>query len=156
MTCRHGAYDSQCSSYRSQVESLKTDYARVLGGGAPDSKNFEIDDFLEVGKHLVLRVKYPNCASCAYEGCKIMVILNASARDALKWREIDPHFRATGSTVARAAPSPAARFPASDEGWHDAVCYAQYKLTSAEERGKAAMVLRDVDLDVATSERAYA
>lgn len=98
----------------------------------PDKARFEIEDAQPVGAHIVLKVKYPNCASCAYEGNKVMVFLNTTALQVMKWREIDPHFRAEDGRAAavnigRAAPSPAARFPASKEGWQDAIEYATRK-----------------------------
>ena len=76
-----------------------------------------------MGAHLVMKVKYPNCALCAYEGQKVMVFLNVTEAQVLKWRRIDPHFRAT-KALPQEAPSPAARFPASQEGWRDALDYA--------------------------------
>ncbi len=125
MICRHGPGDPNCSStnptryYESEPKT-------------PDKKNYEIVDFRRVGEHIVLKVLYPNCKSCAYEGRKVMVFLNVAEADILLWKEIDPHFRAPQSLRApswdrKAAPSPAARFPASDEGWKDAIAYAQSK-----------------------------
>ena len=44
---------------------------------------------------------------------------------ALQWKHIDPHFRDPGISVAYdEAPSPVARFPATNEGWEDAFSYA--------------------------------
>jgi hypothetical protein len=78
---------------------------------------------------MVMKVKYPNCSICAYEGNKVMVFLNTKALDVLKWKKIDPHFRDLKlKNTTREAPSPAARFPASDEGWQDAVSYATSKM----------------------------
>jgi hypothetical protein len=105
----------------------------------PDKQKYEIEEVQQVGPHLVMKVKYPNCSSCAYEGNKVMVFLNCSPLDAMRWREIDPHFRApvkspgapTSHSITEAkkkAPSPAARFPASAEGWTDAITYANGKL----------------------------
>jgi len=82
-----------------------------------------------------MKVKYPSCKKCDYEGNKVMVFLNVSEKDILKWKEIDPHFRApvedqyvkSINREPRKAPSPAARFPASDEGWKDAIEYAKRK-----------------------------
>lgn len=106
----------------------------------PDASNYEIQEVSEVGTHLVLKVKYPNCASCAYEGNKVMVFLNVKAIDAMKWKKIDPHFRAppkVGSSypniTSREAPSPAARFPGSADGWADAIAYAMGKQRIKEE-----------------------
>ncbi len=58
----------------------------------------------------------------------MIVFLNVTEAAVLMWREIDPHFRDPKKHVGkRAAPPPAARFPASPEGWADAVAYAQSK-----------------------------
>jgi hypothetical protein len=94
----------------------------------PDKTAYEIEQLERVGEHLVLRVRYPNCTRCAYEGNKVMVFLDVPETQALKWREIDPHFRDPATpTIRTEAPSPAARFPASVEGWDDAVAYAHTK-----------------------------
>lgn len=95
----------------------------------PDSKNYSIEEAARVGPHLVLKVKYPNCRRCTYEGNKILVLLNVSELQVLKWKEIDPHFRDPKIFVgASQAPSPAARFPASKDGWADAMAYAKGKV----------------------------
>lgn len=124
MTCRHAAGDPNCSSSPNYVspyqEPPKT----------PDASNYEVEDVLQVGGHIVLKVKYPNCSRCAYEGNKVMVFLNTKPIDVLKWKKIDPHFRDPKSiTSKKEAPSPAARFPASEEGWQDAVTFATGKAT---------------------------
>ena len=117
MTCRHSANDPACSA------NQRT-YTETLDPPTPDSKRYEVVDVKRVGPHLVLKVKYPNCFACAYEGNKVMVFINVTEGDVLKWRSIDPHFRADQSTDPTRAPSPAARFPASDAGWADALAYA--------------------------------
>lgn len=118
MTCRHGANDPSCSSYRPPPPLPPT----------PNPKEFEVEDAKEVGLHLVLKVKYPSCKDCSFEGSKILVFLLTSTLNALRWREIDPHFRdPKASTLLTQAPSPSARFPASHEGWLDAIAYAQSK-----------------------------
>lgn len=120
MTCRHSPGDPNCTSAK-----YNSDYSPPK----PDKANYKIEDVHRVGPHLVLKVRYPNCSMCAYEGHKIMVFLNVTELAALKWQEIDPHFRdPKKSTTARQAPSPAARFPASPEGWADAVAYATGKV----------------------------
>lgn len=101
---------------------------REMASKTPNPTGYEIADVTRVRDHLVMKVLYPNCIKCAYEGNKIMVFLNVSEADALRWRRIDPHFRAPTQQLQRSeAPSPAARFPASDEGWLDAVEYARSK-----------------------------
>jgi len=130
MTCKHQDDDPTCSSYQAKIERAQRFLAKVCP--TPDSENFEIDDALEVSGHLVLRVMYPNCKNCAYEGNKVMVFLNCGTKEALRWREIDPHFRDPSIVLsAKQAPPPAARFPASPAGWADAIAYAAQFPTAA-------------------------
>lgn len=117
MTCRHGPNDPDCSSYRPAPAT-------------PNSSSYVVEEIEEVGAHLVMKVRYPNCASCSYEGNKVMVFLDVCALDAVRWKAIDPHFRDRRDGRAPkspSAPSPAARFPGDDEGWRDAIEYAQRK-----------------------------
>lgn len=117
MTCRHGPGDPDCTSRPKRAPKVvKT----------PDSKNYTIDDVQRVGSHLVMKVNYPNCSACAYEGTKVMVFLDVSEADVLRWKEIDPHFREVKPSRTM-APSPAARFPSTGEGWCDAIAYAKTK-----------------------------
>lgn len=108
--------------YEKQIAVLQEEIASLT----PDASNYEILDAHAVGSHLVVKVRYPSCRNCSYEGTKIMVFLNTSALDALKWRKLDPHFR-NKPVDKDVAPSPAARFPASPEGWSDAITYAKGK-----------------------------
>lgn len=119
MVCRHAAGDPNCGSnqYRYSPPEPTT----------PDKKKYNIVDVERVGSHVVLKVLYPNCSKCSYEGNKVMVFLDVLEKDILKWREIDPHFRGP-TKIATEAPSPAARFPASPEGWIDAITYARGKV----------------------------
>lgn len=92
----------------------------------PDSRKFEILEIEEHNHNLVLKVKYPNCAKCSYEGIKIMVLPNCSLKDAIFWKEIDPHFADPTKALPKSkSPPPVARFPASKRGWDDAVEYAK-------------------------------
>jgi len=94
----------------------------------PDAEKYQVEDVLRVGNHLVMKVLYPNCTKCSYEGNKVMVFLNVSEKEVLKWRKIDPHFRDPKTQLnPRDAPGPAARFPANPEGWNDAIEYAKSK-----------------------------
>ncbi len=122
MTCRHVGNDPDCSSNKSKYE-----YEEKMK--KPDSEKYSIESAVEIGKNLVLKILYPNCASCAYEGNKILVYLNTNALAALKWRKVDPHFRDPGKGMwsKGEAPPPAARFPASTAGWDDALAYARSK-----------------------------
>jgi hypothetical protein len=122
MTCRHEPGDRSCSTQYPPAPVLPP---------TPDKKNYTIEAAERVGNHLVLKVNYPNCSRCKFEGNKVMVFLNVTELDALKWKEIDPHFRDNKAKYLRAAPSPAARFPGSDEGWKDAIAYATHKRNSS-------------------------
>lgn len=126
MTCRHKAGDPNCGTYSRKYDYTPTPPATPPA--TPDAGNFEIDEVERVGPHLVMRVIYPNCAKCEYEGKKVMVFLDVSEKEVLKWREIDPHFRNPQSVRSpKTAPTPAARFPATVEGWTDALVYARGK-----------------------------
>lgn len=139
MICRHSPGDSSCSSHRDYVDPYRTNapdvYSQVGVGYAaatvetPDAEKYTIERFERVGDHVVLDVLYPNCKKCAYEGHKVMVFLNVTEMQAMRWRTIDPHFRDTKKKLpgATEAPSPAVRFPASLEGWADAIEYAERK-----------------------------
>ena len=123
MTCRHASGDPNCYSTQAR-------YAAEAAAATPDSEKFEIEDARRVGEHLVLKVRYPNCSKCSYEGMKVMVFLNVAETQALRWKKIDPHFRKLPNGAvqkATEATSPAARFPASTEGWADALAYAESK-----------------------------
>ena len=127
----------------------------MSGPTTPDKTKYEIVDVAREGPHLTLKVRYPNCALCAYEGVKVLVFLDVAEVAVLKWREIDPHFRPPekppkltpskdgpprpSRTWQRlqetAAPSPAARFPASEQGWNDALAYMRTKVSHATPTG---------------------
>jgi hypothetical protein len=107
-------------------------HAAELAARSPNPDAYAIEEVEQVGEHLVMKVRYPNCAKCAYEGSKVMVFLDTTLKSAIKWRRIDPHFRAPGTPATlpatqTEAPSPAARFPASRDGWSDALTYARSK-----------------------------
>jgi hypothetical protein len=102
---------------------------------APDAERFDILDIEEVGSssntiptYLVVKVQYPSCSKCAYEGVKIMVFAKCTLKDAIRWKRIDPHFREQASAVdIHSAPPPIARFQPTPEGWQDAMAYANQK-----------------------------
>lgn len=130
MTCKHKSGDPACSSTVGgyAYEEARRSYDKTPT--TPDSERYEVVDAAQVGPHLVLKVKYPNCRACSYEGTKVMVYLSVTTLDALKWRKIDPHFADKPSRTKHEAPGPAARFPASAEGWADALAYAAHKARS--------------------------
>ncbi len=115
--------ESETERLRGDIANLAAELAAEKSGKTPDNANYEIQRVERVGPHLVMEVLYPNCKKCSYEGRKVMVFLNVTEVQVLKWRKMDPHFsdKVRGPTEA---PSPAARFPASDQGWKDAVAYA--------------------------------
>lgn len=144
MSCRHAPGDPECSSssayqerarneaYDRRIKALNDREKKIeadFKANNPDASNFDITDIEQVGSHLVMKVKYPSCIKCEYEGNKIMVFLNRTLKDVFKWKMIDPHFRSMlASDIGKnEAPSPAARFPGSHEGWSDAMEYAQKK-----------------------------
>jgi hypothetical protein len=131
MTCRHKPGDPDCSSHPSNPYNPSNIAAELPK--TPDSKNYEIEDAQQVGQNLVLKVRYPNCRSCAYEGRKVMVFLGVTPLHAMRWREIDPHFKDPARKIQPTeAPPPAARFPASVDGWNDALDYARAKLAAVD------------------------
>lgn len=119
MTCRHRAGDPDCSSTSSSYSRAWSD--------TPDSSNYKVLDAVQEGYHLIMKVKYPNCSKCSYEGTKILVYLHTTAIAAVKWKNIDPHFTDKKPLSDEYAPSPSARFPASTAGWKDALDYARSK-----------------------------
>lgn len=134
MICRHRSGDPACGStaggyqamnnarYETESKLAEINQLRAkLAAMTPDSSVFEIEDTKQVGKHMVMKVSFPNCKSCAYEGNKVLVYLNMDINSVLKWRSLDPHFRASKSLNVKEAPPPDARFPASTDGWKNAV-----------------------------------
>ncbi len=150
MVCRHVHGDPECSSSpegarrvaeqnaeyqrreqeKRDKEAKRTADARAaeIYAATPDAERYVIDDVQRIGHNLVLRVTYPNCKKCSYEGTKVLVYLNVTEAQALRWRKIDPHFVDPKTTrPATEAPGPSARFPASGDGWNDALAYATTK-----------------------------
>lgn len=118
-------YASQLrSNYESEERSLKKQLADAKAN-SPDPKNYEILDAVETANgNLVIKALFPSCAKCSYEGTKVLVYFGIKALDAIKWKELDPHFREGTEKDLRKAPSPAARFPASLDGWRQALAFA--------------------------------
>lgn len=135
MTCKHDdpINNPSCTSYRTperQAADLAKAREEVMQRfnipSTPDSANFDVEEVAEIGCHLVLKVRYPNCQKCSYEGAKVMVFANSSLKDAIRWKKIDPHFREPDVVPNHlTAPSPIARFPASKEGWDLAIAFAR-------------------------------
>lgn len=120
MICRHDADDPRCS--------------KNGGGYQPpppprlDPDKYEVLEAIQIGGYFGMRVKYPSCPRCEYEGVKILVFTDVTALDALKWKRIDPHFRDPILKHPNTeSPSPVARFPGSDAGWEDALLYMKHR-----------------------------
>jgi len=130
------AADSAAQSHRYEQESKDTKIRKLeaeILSMTPDPTKYEILEAEPVGDWLVMKVKFPSCTKCEFEGTKILVFAHISPLTALKWREIDPHFRrpprdAMSAPKPHQAPSPTARFPATKEGWDDALAYARSKV----------------------------
>ena len=107
------------TQHTKEVEKLRTE----LAGLTVNAERFEILEAQQVGPCLVMRVKYPSCRNCVHEGVKVMVFANVTAIEALRWKRIDPHFRGEPDETSkeREAPSPLARFPATEKGWRMAI-----------------------------------
>src|ERR1051326_3031036 len=69
----------------------------------PNPSNYEVLESQEVGRYLVLKVKYPDCIN--YEGVKIMVYSGVELEDLEVRGVIDPHFSENKKQL-----SPIARF----------------------------------------------
>ncbi len=133
MTCRHKSFDPSCSSYKASIDQLKDDYEREIldkiKAESPDMDNFSIEDIEQVGTYLVVKAKYPTCKKCEYEGHKVMIFSNTTIKDAIKWRQLDPHFRGPTRQDSSKAPSPVARFPGDPAGWDAAKRYASWLIS---------------------------
>lgn len=76
----------------------------------PDPSNYEITKHRQVGKYLIVMIKYPNCIN--YEGNKIMVYQDCTITELTKQIYIDPHFFENDKYY-----SPIARFVPTKKGW---------------------------------------
>jgi hypothetical protein len=132
MVCRHQKGDPNCSSSpgyaygysegSQEVSRLKEELNSYKAMTGNDYGQYVIRQKHYDKGYLILRVEYPSCSKCAFEGNKVMVFKPQDPLDALGWRKIDPHFRdkVSGSNEA---PAPLARFPASNEGWKHALAF---------------------------------
>lgn len=138
MTCRHrhSSGDPNCGSNRysyddssGKLRATEAEPERLrrelTSRPDPDNSKFELLDMVQVGKAMVVKVRYESCPKCSYEGMKVLVYADASPIDVAKWRVVDPHFSDRPQASSREAPSPIARFPASPTGMGLAVKLAQ-------------------------------
>lgn len=149
MICRHAPGDHDCSSHPDRIYEAAEESARevaraeamakarmVLGMSTPDPSTFNIEFFERVGPNVVMQIRYPNCAACAFEGIKTCVWLDVTEREVVSWRKIDPHFRGKSpfKTATPEAPSPDARFPGTPEGLQNAIEWARSMKAKAVQR----------------------
>lgn len=85
--------------------------------GNPNKHNFSVVRRLDIGKVVVVEVKYPDCRN--HDGKKILVydkkeIFERGVRN----KSLDPHFLEIGN-------SPVARFEPSETGWIFAISFAK-------------------------------
>lgn len=84
----------------------------------PNPSRWVLLDHIQIGPFLVVKLRYPDCVN--FEGKKIMVF-RASLSSLQAQGEIDPHFGEGGRLY------PIARFQPTEEGWRDALRYAEMK-----------------------------
>ncbi len=82
----------------------------------PDPINFEILVIQQVGRHAVVKIRYPDCTN--FDGIKICLFLNTDISGMWVRKEIDPHF-------ADNANAPFARFRPDNDGWNIAIKVAE-------------------------------
>ena len=80
----------------------------------PDPVKFNVHATLQVGRHTVAKVTYPDCTN--YEGEKILLYLCTTSVQILSMDILDPHFDDNEEIL-----SPFARFEPTDDGWDIAV-----------------------------------
>lgn len=137
MTCHHKHGDPTCSS---SSEGIAREYARRekdLAARTPNPDKYEIVEVKQVGAFLVAMVQYTSCKNCSFDAKKVMVFPDTTIEDVIYWKHVDPHFRESSKVhpnlpkSARVhAPAPRARFPADEEGWADAIDWANKKKES--------------------------
>lgn len=69
---------------------------------------FEIVELIQVGKHVVALIKYPNCTT--YGGKKLSIYRNITIEKIKEMKSLDPHFLESDELT------PFARFEPTDEG----------------------------------------
>lgn len=144
MTCRHQPGDPTCSSYPrwKEAQDAAAELERLADLGrrfeareaellarTPNPDDYDIVEIEEVDANLVVMVQYSKCEKCSFDSKKVMVFLDQTMKDAVRWHRIDPHFREDLEPRGiREAPPPRARFPGDPKGWDDAVEYAGAKV----------------------------
>ena len=122
MTCRHAYDDPKCSDYASNIRRAQDLLKKA--GKLDEFSDFDIQDVARYGPHLVLKVVYPEKPSA------ILVFLNVTEAQVIRWRKIVPSFQVPASDDPRFAPGVSAMFAPTDEGWNEATAYAQARCSS--------------------------
>lgn len=91
-----------------------------MTAGNPNPKRWKFEKVLEVGKFLIVKLRYPDCTN--FEGNKVLVIED-TLLNLINCTEIDPHFYPGGKIVARFVPT--------DAGWAMAVRFANQETQNA-------------------------
>lgn len=125
-------------SYKEKVAKLKLE--GELAALTPDPTKWEFVDFLESGSYFIAKVKFQTCEHAGYGGHKVLVF-KATTKQAILWRRMDPHFKEVikQGLSKTEAPVPIARFPATEEGWNDALTFVRVKNSDTKNAGKRGM-----------------
>ena len=118
---RSNAYDSYSKFIKTKppMKNSAYDWSTGTFGGSkvgdidlpnPDPKNYVIEKLQMIGDYLVVEITYPDCTN--YEGRKILVYENVTAKQLRKQKSIDPHFASN-----KRFHSPIARFEPTEYGW---------------------------------------
>lgn len=86
--------------------------------GNPDPKNYILIRVEQIGKFLLIKLKYPDCTN--YEGEKILVFKDVDLVTLINQHNIDPHFSNTSKFK-----HPIVRFVPTDEGWEMATRFIE-------------------------------
>lgn len=83
MTCKCVGGPDGAIHARREMAHEREAYQRVEAdrkAKTADPTHFDIEDIEEITPYLAMRVKYPSCTKCEYEGKKVMVFTGATPR----------------------------------------------------------------------------
>lgn len=83
----------------------------------PNPENFTIERVQRAGSYVCALVHYPDATN--FEGRKVIVFNDTTEEDVTGTEVLDPHFAEDGNIIARFRPD--------EEGWQDALSYADFK-----------------------------
>lgn len=130
MVCRHGPNDPSCSNHPDNIHRRKAErdhrasLKKKWQAQTTEANDFEILELKRYKRCILLKVKYPSCKLCSFDGVKILLLPPITEMQLLKLRRIDPHFH-DFTLEDYEAPSPMARFPATQAGWQLAIKVAE-------------------------------